>query len=59
MADDALTDAINMLPDEDDFERAKKIRERGEIKFKKGEIINAEKDFDMSERIFKQISEKG
>ena len=48
-----------MLPDEDDFERAKKIRERGEIKFKKGEIINAEKDFDMSERIFKQISEKG
>ena len=59
MADDALTDAINMLPDEDDFERAKKIRERAESKFKKGEIINAEKDFDMSERIFKQISEKG
>lgn len=27
------------------FEKAKKIRERGQIKFKKGEIKNAELDF--------------
>ena len=44
-ADDALTEAIEMLGDDNEFEKAKKIRERGEIKFKKGEIIQAEKDF--------------
>ena len=26
LADDALTDAINMISDEDEFEKAKKIR---------------------------------
>lgn len=34
-----------MLGEDNEFEKAKKIRERGEIKFKKGEIINAENDF--------------
>ncbi len=37
-----------MLSDDNEFEKAKKLRERGEIKFKKGEIIDAEKDFELS-----------
>jgi len=37
---------------------AKKFRERGEIKFKKGEIIEAEKDFERSEAIFRELSNK-
>jgi hypothetical protein len=44
-ADDSLSDAIDLLGEEDLFEKGRKLRERGEIKFKKGEVINAEKDF--------------
>lgn len=39
--------------------KAKKIRERGEIKFKKGEIKDAEKDFDLSEKMFMDIEKQG
>ena len=41
-----------MLDDSDIFNKAKKVRERGQIKFKKGEVKEAEKDFDMSEKMF-------
>ena len=54
-----MTQAIEFLTDEDDFEKAKKIRERGEIKFKKGEIREAMKDFEVSERIFQNMVKKG
>ena len=37
-ADDELTKGIELLDESDIFSKAKKIRERGEIKFKKGEI---------------------
>ena len=47
------------MPEGSEFERAKKIRERGEVKFKKGEIINAEKDFEESESKFREICEQG
>lgn len=33
-----------MLDEHDIFTKAKKIRERGEIKFKKGEVKDSEKD---------------
>lgn len=35
-ADDEITKSIELLDDSDLFTKAKKIRERGEIKFKKG-----------------------
>lgn len=57
-ADEAITNAIDMLPDDNEFEKAKKLRERGQIKFKKGEIIEAEKDFELSENIFKSLTNK-
>lgn len=44
-----------MLDDTDLFNKAKKIRERGEIKFKKGEVKEAERDFDISEKMFNEI----
>lgn len=37
-ADEEITKGIEMLEDSDIFNKAKKIRERGEIKFKKGEV---------------------
>ena len=37
-ADEELTKGIEMLDDSDIYNKAKKIRERGEIKFKKGEV---------------------
>ena len=48
-ADLALTKALEILAEENDLERAKKMRERGDIKFKKGEIKDAETDFHRSE----------
>ena len=41
-----------MLDDDDTYNKAKKIRQRGDIKFKKGEIKDAEKDYDLSEKMF-------
>ena len=35
-ADEALREAIELLTDDDEFEKGVKIRQRGEIKFKKG-----------------------
>lgn len=57
-ADEELTKGIEMLDDSDIYNKAKKIRERGEVKFKKGEIKDAEKDFDASERLFMQIEKQ-
>lgn len=48
-----------MLDDDDIYNKAKKIRERGEIKFKKGEIKDAEKDFNISEKMFLEIEKQG
>ena len=57
-ADEALTKAIELLTEDEEFEKGKKIRERGEIKFKKGEIREAERDFELSEHIFKNLTQK-
>lgn len=48
-----------MLDDNDIYNKAKKIRERGEIKFKKGEVKQAERDFDVSEKMFMEIEKQG
>lgn len=40
-ADESITQAIHLLGSEEGFEKGRKLRERGEIKFKKGEIIEA------------------
>lgn len=48
-----------MLDDNDLYNKAKKIRERGEVKFKKGEVKEAEKDFDISEKMFIRIEKQG
>ena len=58
-ADEALSEAIELLDDENLFEKGNRYRERGEIKFKKGEIINAEKDFEKSEKILKEMFHRG
>lgn len=57
-ADESITKAIELLPQEPSFPQAQKFRERGEIKFKKGEIIEAEKDFNKSEEIFKELAHR-
>ena len=57
-ADQALKKAIEMIPIGNEYEKAKKLRERGQIKFKKGEIAAAEKDFYESEEIFRSLFEK-
>ena len=54
-ADEELTRAIEFLTEDEDFEKANKIRERGEIKFKKGQIREAMKDFEVSELIFQNL----
>jgi hypothetical protein len=51
-ADEELTRGIDMLDDSDIFTKARKIRERGEIKFKKGEVKESERDFQVSEKLF-------
>lgn len=51
-ADEELTKGLEMLDDDDTYNKAKKIRQRGDIKFKKGEIKDAEKDYDLSEKMF-------
>lgn len=48
-----------MLGEDDLYNKAKKIRERGDIKFKKGEVKEAERDYDMSEKMFIRIQKQG
>ena len=47
-----------MLPEEPTFERARAFTDRGEVKFKKGDVVNAEKDFAKSELILNELVEK-
>lgn len=56
-AEDHITEAVNLLPDEPTFEKAIKYRERGQIRFKKGDVVNAEKDFAKSQRILDDLVE--
>ena len=50
-AEDHLSRALTLLPtNEVTFEKAEKLRERGEIRFKKGDVVNAQKDFTKSEK---------
>ena len=46
------------VSEDDLLKEGKIVRDRGEIKFKKGEICNAESDFDESEQIFQKILTK-
>jgi hypothetical protein len=48
-----------MLDEDDFYNKAKKIRERGEIRFKKGEVREAERDFSVSEKMFLEIEKQG
>ena len=57
-ADEAITTAIEFLTDEDEFEKGKKLRERGDVRFKKGQIREAEEDFYLSEKILKSLTQK-
>ena len=50
-AEDHITKALELLPKEEQtFEKAEKFRQRGEIRFKKGDVVNSERDFSKSEK---------
>lgn len=54
-ADEQLSKAIELLDDTHLFEKGKKLRQRGEIRFKKGEILNAEDDLQESVATFEAV----
>ena len=53
----SLSEAIAQLPDDNEFQKAKIIRERGQVKFKKGDIKGAEDDFCSSEKVLSDLME--
>lgn len=57
-ADEDITNALELVPEDNIFEKAKKIEERGEIKFKKGQIKDSENDFEESEKLFKSLTQQ-
>ena len=52
-----MNDAIDLVPADKFLEKAQKIRERGEIRVKKGEMNLAEEDFFLSEEILKNLDQ--